>query len=292
MARRPSCDEATEISMSIEATVPSVLATGKRRRDYRMPTVLSLVAAVAALGYGVSVLPGRGVQGSAPPSGAAVPAAHAPMGFAGLSESAAARQDVAASALVELPVDPTDQDAPQAQKILKEAGKQIKGMQYGEAITTMHNMHALMQKYPESYLLLGRALEGKKDYATARDFYKAAIDRDPYLAEAYWGFGTASEALGDMPSALGAMRSFLHTKPATDKNRLKIAQARSAIWEWESKLGRGPWGPTKGVPPGLKPEDIKRDGKGAGTMMPLPNTERTDGSMQYEIKAGKKLEKF
>lgn len=278
--------------MSIAETLPSGLATGKRRRDYRISTVLWLVAAVAALGYGVSVLPGRGVQGSAPARGASAPAAHAPMGFGGLSESAAARQDVAASELVELPVDAKDQNAPQAQKILDAAGKQIKGSQYDQAITTLHEARAMLQKYPESYLLLGRALEGKKDFATARDFYKAAIDRDPYLADAYWGFGTASEALGDMPSALGAMRSFLHTKPATDKNRFKIAQARSAIWEWESKLGRGPWGPTKGVPPGLKPEDIKRDGKGVGTMMPIPGTEGADGKMQYEIKAGKKLEIF
>ena len=275
--------------MSIAETFPPGLATGKLRRDYRISTVLWLVAAVAALGYGVSVLPGRGVQGSAPASGASAPAAHAPMGFGGLSESGA-RSDVTASELVELPVDAKDQSAPQAQKILNAAGTQIKGLQYDQAIATLHEAHAILQKYPESYLLLGRALEGKKDFATARDFYKAAIDRDPYLADGYWGFGTTSEALGDLQSALGAMRSFLHTKPATDKNRLQIAQARSALWEWESKLGRGPWGPTKGVPPGLKPEDLKRDGKGVATMVPLPGSEGADGKMQYEIKAGKKMD--
>lgn len=264
------------------------LATGKRRRDYRVPTLLLALVMVGALGYGFSLLPSRGVEAT---SVASSPVSAAP-GFTGLSESASVRQDVSASAALELAIDPKDPDGPQARKLLMEAGEQIKLRRYEETIQGLHQAQPLLQKYPEAYVLLGRALEGRKDYAAARDFYQAAINRNPYLADAYWGFGTASEALGDLPSALGAMRSYLHTEPNKDPNRLRIAQARSAIWEWESKIGRGPWGPTKGVPPGFTADELKRDGKGVGTKMPIPGSEGPDGRMRSEIKSGKKIEIF
>ena len=41
----------------------------------------------------------------------------------------------------------------------------------------------------------------------------------------------ASEALGDMPAALGAMRSFVHLAPPDDPF---VTRARSALWEWQS----------------------------------------------------------
>ena len=269
------------------ATGPAI-STAKRRRDFRLPTLLLALVAVGALGYGFSLLPSRGIEATS----AASPPASAAAGFTGLSESASARQDVSAAAALELAIDPKDPDGPQARKILKEAGEQIKLRRYEETIQGLHQDQLLLKKYPEAYVLMGRALEGRKDYTAARDFYQAAINRNPFLADAYWGFGTASEALGDLPSALGAMRSYLHTEPNKDPSRLRIAQARSAIWEWESKIGRGPWGPTKGVPPGFTADELKRDGKGVGTKMPIPGTEGPDGRMRSEIKSAKKIEIF
>jgi hypothetical protein len=274
-------------TMTPLATVPD-MSIGKRRRDYRGPTLLLAFVIVGALGYGFSLLPSRGVEAT---SAVSSPASTAP-GFTGLSEAASGRQDVSASAALELAIDSKDPDGPQARKLLMEAGEQIKLRRYEEAIQGLHQAQPLLKKYPEAYVLLGRALEGRKDYAAARDFYQAAINRNPFMADAYWGFGTASEALGDLPSALGAMRSYLHTEPNKDPSRLRIAQARSAIWEWESKMGRGPWGPTKGVPPGFTADELKRDGKGVGTKMPVPGTEGPDGRMQSEIKSGKKIEIF
>jgi tetratricopeptide (TPR) repeat protein len=138
--------------------------------------------------------------------------------------------------------------------------------------------------------VLGRALEGKGDYATARDFYNAAIDRDPALSDAYWGFATTSEKLNDLPSALGAMRSYLHTEPDADPYRRRIAQARSAIWEWESKLGRGAWGKTKGLPPGFTEAELRRDGRGVGVKIPIEGTENAAGVSRYEIKSADKIQ--
>jgi hypothetical protein len=137
--------------------------------------------------------------------------------------------------------------------------------------------------------LLGEALEGRRDYAVARDFYVAAIDRDHYLSDAYWGVATSSEQLGELDSAIGAMRSYLHTERDPDPQRLRINQARSAIWEWESKLGRGPWGPTRGIPPGFSADEVKRDGRGVGVKMQLPETLQADGTWKNEIKHADKI---
>lgn len=271
-------------SMAAPSTAPSA-----SRRDYRLPLLLGLGVLMAAAGYGISLLPGRGVQADAKTAAAASKAPHAGMGFSGLS---GARQDVSEAQPLELVADPKDPDAAEARKVLQAASERIKAKQYNEAIAILNEAQAIMKKYPESYVLLGRALEGRKEPAAARDFYLAAINRDPYLSEAYWGFATTSEALGELESALGAMRSFLHTEPVLDKTRLRIAQARSAIWEWESQLGRGPWGPTKGIPPGFTAEEIKRDGKGVATRMPIPGTEGADGAAKYEVKASKKIEMF
>lgn len=262
-----------------------------KRRDYRLPTLLALSAAVIGLGYAFSVMPGRGVQADTAPKTSAAP--HAPMGFSSLAEAPRnGRGDVSEALPIDPLFDPKDPDAQTASRIMKEADGQIRQKQYDRAIATLNRERALMQKYPESYVLLGRALEGKKEFAAARDFYNTAISRDPYFADAYWGYATSSEGLHDLESALGAMRSYLHTEPDRDPKRLRIAQARSAIWEWETALGRGPWGPTKGVPPGFTPDEIKRDGKGVGVKMPVPGTEGPDGLPQSEIKSGKKLKIF
>ena len=131
-------------------------------------------------------------------------------------------------------------------------------------------------------------LIGRGEHAVAHDFLNRAINLDPALAEVYFDHARASEGLGDRVSALGGMRTFLHLVKDSDPFRLPVAQARSAIWEWEAQLGRGVYGPTKGVPPGFTAEQIKRDGKGVGTMMQKPETLRPDGTMDYEIKAGER----
>lgn len=269
-------------------TPPAPVRT--KRRDYRVPMLLALTVTVVVLGFGFSAMPGRGVQ-----TGTAVklPVAAASAGFSSLAGARPeGRYDVSESLPIDPRIDSKDPHAAQARQVMKEAGHQIKQRQYDNAIGTLNGAREVMQKYPESYVLLGRALEGKKEYAAARDFYNTAINRNPYMADAYWGYATSSEGLGDFTSALGAMRSYLHTEPNVDPQRLRIAQARSAIWEWESKLARGPWGPTKGVPPGFTADEIKRDGKGVGTKMSIPGTEGPDGLMQSEIKSAKKIKIF
>ena len=265
--------------------------TGEKagRRDRRARMALLLLVLVVLLGLMVSALPKRGVDAAklAEP----LPTATKPAsGFSELA-TATARDDDSGTepteALPEAAAPNPETDA--AQQVLGAARGLLKKQQYNEAINLLEQARPQLQPYAQAYLLLGKALEGRQDYAVARDFYVAALDRDPYLSDAYWGVATSSERLGELDSAIGAMRSYLHTEKDPDPQRLRINQARSAIWEWESKLGRGPWGPTKGIPPGFTAADLKRDGRGVGTMVPLLDTLQADGTMKREVKHADKV---
>lgn len=268
------------------------------RRDYRVVAVIAAILGTAVLGYFVNLLPGRGVAAVAVVANASL----APVGRADLSALPNAQADAqqpssmsAESLLAPSPKSTQSATSPkvsEAGKIMQAASSHILAKRYEAAITSLNDGRALLQNDPQSYLLMARALEGRTDFNTARDFYAAAIDKAPYLADAYYGYATASEAIGDLEAAIGGMRNFLHVQPNADPQKLKIVQARSALWEWESKLGRGPWGPTKGIPPGFTAAELKRDGRGVGIKIPFPETKQADGSMKYEVKAQDKFKIF
>jgi len=90
---------------------------------------------------------------------------------------------------------------------------------------------------PEAHVNMGFALIGKENYKAAADFFSSAIELRPYQANAYWGLAISLEQLGDLEGALGAMRTFIHLSPPNDPF---VRKARSALWEWESTLKRGP----------------------------------------------------
>jgi len=109
--------------------------------------------------------------------------------------------------------------------------------QYDFAIKALHRVIELAPKMPEAYVNMGYALIGKEDYKAAADFFNAAIELKPYQANAYWGLAVSMEQLGELEVALGAMRSYIHLSPPNDPF---LRKARSALWEWESNLKRGP----------------------------------------------------
>jgi tetratricopeptide (TPR) repeat protein len=180
----------------------------------------------------------------------------------------------------------------EVQAVLTLAQAELDAERYDMAIAALQVAYPQLKQVPQAYLQMGQALQGKNELEIARDFYNKATDLDPFLAEAYRGFATTSEQLGDLEAAIGGMRNFLHVQPNADPQKLNIVQARSAIWEWESKLGRGPWGPTKGVPPDLTAEQIKRDGRGVATKVPILESKNADGHMKFTIKHGDKHEIF
>lgn len=109
--------------------------------------------------------------------------------------------------------------------------------QYDFAIKALHRVIELEPRMPEAYVNMGFALVGKEDFKAAADFFNAAIELKPYQANAYWGLAISMEQLGDLEVALGAMRTFIHLSPPNDPF---LRKARSALWEWESTLKRGP----------------------------------------------------
>lgn len=265
--------------MSDPAFPESPAAKPRRRRDWRVPALVLVVMGVAVLGYLVTLLPS---QQKAPMMANGQDGRKAvPLAELGL--------DPARAEVAETEATVSDE---QARKHLAEVRKLLKAGKYDQALERLNAVRPEVQHLPESLVLVGNALLGKKDYRTAGDFFYAAVDRDPTLADGYFGFAVAAEAVGDLPLAIGGMRNFLHMQTDPDKYRLKVAQARSAIWEWESRLGRGEWGPTKGIPPGFTAAELKRDGKGVGTKMPLMGTEDAQGVSRYEIKLSDRIKMF
>jgi tetratricopeptide (TPR) repeat protein len=107
--------------------------------------------------------------------------------------------------------------------------------QYDHAITALHRVLELAPRMPEAHVNMGYALLGLEQPDAARGFFEAAIALNPRQANAYYGLAVAEEARQDYEGALGAMRTYLHFARPDDPFRNK---ARSALWEWEDKLGR------------------------------------------------------
>jgi tetratricopeptide (TPR) repeat protein len=107
--------------------------------------------------------------------------------------------------------------------------------QYDHAITALHRVLELAPRMPEAHVNMGYALLGQARPDAARSFFDAAIELNPRQANAYYGLALAYEAQQDYESALGAMRTYLHFARSDDPY---AAKARSALWEWEAKLGR------------------------------------------------------
>lgn len=119
----------------------------------------------------------------------------------------------------------------------QQAVAMLHAKEYDYAITALHRVIELKPDMPEAYVNMGYALIGLERYRAAHDFFSTAIELNAYQANAYWGLGVAAEQLGDLEGALGAMRTYLHLSPPNDPY---VRRARSALWEWESRLERGP----------------------------------------------------
>jgi len=107
--------------------------------------------------------------------------------------------------------------------------------EYEHALTALHRVLELAPRMPEAHVNMGYALLGLQRADAARGFFQSAIELQPRQANAYYGLALAEEMRHDYPAALGGMRSYLHLSAADDPHRTR---ARSALWEWEDKLGR------------------------------------------------------
>ena len=124
----------------------------------------------------------------------------------------------------------------------QQAVMMLHAQRYEYAVTALHQVIEMAPRMPEAYVNMGFALLGLKRYTAARDFFNTATDLRPYQGNAYWGLAESLEQLGDLEGALGAMRTYIHLAPPGDPY---VRRARSALWEWESTLKRGPLPPAE-----------------------------------------------
>ena len=109
--------------------------------------------------------------------------------------------------------------------------------EFEHAATAFHRVMELSPRMPEVYVNMGYAKLGQALPHEALLFFETATRLKPEQANAYWGMAVALESSGDLAGALGAMRTFLHLSPGNDNF---ARRARSALWEWEETLARGP----------------------------------------------------
>lgn len=241
----------------------------KWRNDTRLRWISTGVLLIAAMGYVVSQLPGRGVDADALRRELAMPPS-----VQADNQSAERKPEVARP--YEYLIDPREDPAGHERQAranlvgenLRQARAMLDAKSYDEAIRALNRVMLLQPDNAEAHTRMGLALIGRQQYPQAHAFLMHAIDLDPYQADAYFGIAIVQEAAGNLEGAIGGMRNFLHVTEDPDPGRLQVAQARSAIWEWEARLGRGAWGPTRGIPPGFTEAELKRDGRGVGIKIP------------------------
>ncbi len=279
-------------------------SSSRPRKDIRLKAIGALLLLVALLVLLVNLTPGREspvlevITTEAPP----IDTKHSGYRSFDRNYSVAQTHDDASEEAVKLPerlVDPQQDpkghmhqaSRQEAERRFGQAVVMLHAKRYSEAVVALDRFLRLAPDSSDGYVNLGYALLGLAAYPDAYLAFEQAIDLNPAQANAYYGAAIAQEGMGDLEAALGGMRSFLHL---TDKKpgQIHVARARSAIWEWEARLGRGPWGPTKGIPPGFSAEELARDGRGVGIKMPRPETIDENGAMQYDIRSNEKTELF
>ncbi len=120
--------------------------------------------------------------------------------------------------------------------------------EHEHALTAFHRVVELAPDMPEAHVNMGYALLGLRRFEAARGFFESATALRSRQVNAYYGLAVALEGMGDLPGAVGAMRTYVHL---TAKDDPYLRKAHAALWEWESGLGRA-------APPGASTPSAPR----------------------------------
>ena len=120
-------------------------------------------------------------------------------------------------------------------KLFDASVQQMRRGNYRRALDGWHQALLLSPETPDIKVNMGFTLYELGRYETARDAFIGAMEQNAYQANAYYGLAIASEKMGDLAGALGAMRSYIHLANSADDDRF-IRRARSALWEWEARM--------------------------------------------------------
>lgn len=122
--------------------------------------------------------------------------------------------------------------APAADLAFRQGVAMLQARRYEHAMVAFHHVLEFAPAMPEAHANLGFALVGLGRHREAKAFFEGAIDLRPAQLNAYYGLAVCAEALGDLATARGAMRTYAHLAPAGDPFRRR---AEAALWEWSER---------------------------------------------------------
>jgi len=125
--------------------------------------------------------------------------------------------------------------AADTRQLFELAVERMQRREYEAALQLWHRVLLRNPEIPEVKVNMGFALFELGRVDAARDFFDSAVEQNPYQANAYYGLALVDEQSGDLESAMGAMRSYIHLAGPNEDDRF-LRRARSALWEWESRL--------------------------------------------------------
>ncbi|MCG7961833.1 MAG: tetratricopeptide repeat protein [Candidatus Thiodiazotropha taylori] len=108
--------------------------------------------------------------------------------------------------------------------------------QFEPAARSFSKLTELAPWMPEAEVNLAFALMGLGQYAEAQRHFHRALELNDRQLNAYYGLAISMEHQGDLASALGAMRVYVHLASDDDPHRRK---AWAAIWEWQDLSDNG-----------------------------------------------------
>ncbi len=119
----------------------------------------------------------------------------------------------------------------------QQAAVMLHAGQHEYALAALERVLDLAPDLPEAHVNTGFALLGLERPQLAERHFETAIALRPEQVNAYYGLALAREAAGDLDTALGAMRTFVHLSPPDAEH---LRRARAAIWEWEARRNAAP----------------------------------------------------
>lgn len=181
----------------------------RTRRDVRVPVVLATLVLIGVVGYLIRMEPS-----SDSPRGETPDVLIAPT--------------------------PNDGAMPAGGTLPERFERAVVALQSRQPVAAERELRAIIARHPhlpEAHVNLGYALLGQGRSGQALEHFERAIDLRPGQANAYFGLAEALEGVGDLPAALGAMRTWIHLVPSDDR---RLPRARAALWEWQAALSAVP----------------------------------------------------
>lgn len=124
---------------------------------------------------------------------------------------------------------------PELEQRFEQGVVMLHARQYEYAAAAFGRVLEIAPQLPEARVNMGYAMIGLKRFDEARDFFESATAIRPGQVNAYYGLAVALEGMGDLRGAVGSMRTYVHLSPSDDPY---LRKAQSALWEWETELGK------------------------------------------------------